>query len=74
VSWVVDITAAFGLLFLTSIFSTVGAGLNLRAEESPDFESAFLFFPTILLLFHLAVLKDCSGMSIEEVLEEVRSP
>jgi hypothetical protein len=32
-----------------------------------------LFVPTILFLFHLAVLSDCSGMSVEEVLEEVRS-
>lgn len=72
-SWFYQVFAAFGLVFVISIFCTVVAGLSLRAEESLDFESALLFVPLIVLLFHLAVLVDCSGMSVEEVVEEVRS-
>ena len=71
-SWLFQVFAAFGLMFVVSIFSCVVAGLTLRAEEREDFESWMLFIPKILFLFHLAVLSDCSGMSVEEVLEEVR--
>jgi len=73
VSWLYQVFAGFGLLFVVSIFSCVVAGLNLRAEESEDFESWMLFIPTIIGLFHLAVLKDCAGMSVEEVVKEVRN-
>jgi len=73
VSWIFQVFAAFGLLFVISIFSCVVAGFTLRAEESLDFESALLFVPLIVVLVHLAILSDCSGMSVEEVVEEVRS-